>query len=248
MPLHRVFCPDTLSTGTTIALPAQAAEHVTRVLRLRAGDAITVFDGSGIDYAATIGTAARRGVMVTVGPGTRIHRESPLDLTLLQGVSRGPRMDAVIQKATELGVTRVLPVVGGRSVVRLGTDRAESRREHWQRVAIGACEQSGRSVVPSVLPPGDLTSALATLGARTRGIVLDPGGDRSLAEALAPVPALIAVAVGPEGGFSDDEISVLERAGFARVRLGPRILRTETAPVVALALIQQLAGDLARPG
>lgn len=239
----RIYTPDALRTGTTQQLPASAAAHVTRVLRLAAGDPITLFDGTGMDYDAVLKVVARGGVSAAVGNGRQLDRESPLAVTLLQGISRGPRMDTVVQKATELGVRALQPVLADRSVVRLDTERAGSRLAHWQRIVISACEQCGRSVLPEVLPPRSLDEALAALSPGTVGLTLDPRGHEALGELLGAT-SQVALAIGPEGGFTEDEIRRLTAAGFRGLRLGPRILRTETAPLAALAILQYARGDL----
>jgi len=239
----RIHTPAILRTGTTQQLPESAAVHVTRVLRLAAGDPITLFDGTGTDYEAVLKVVARSGVVAQVGRGHVVERESPLAVTLLQGISRGPRMDTVMQKATELGVHRLQPVQTGRSVVRLDAERAEARREHWQRIVISACEQCGRSILPEVLPARPLGEALQLLAPGTVGLTLDPRGSAGLDE-LVGTSSTVALAIGPEGGFTDEEVQTLIKAGFRGLRLGPRILRTETAPLAALAILQFARGDL----
>ena len=239
----RIYTPDALRTGITHTLAEAAAVHVTRVLRLAAGDPITLFDGSGMDYDAVLRIVARTGVSVEVGTSRRVDRESPLAITLLQGVSRGPRMDLVMQKATELGVRIVQPVLAERSVVRLDAERGQTRRSHWQRIVISSCEQCGRSVVPEIRPARSLDEALACLEPDTVGLTLDPEGSGQLGELLGQANR-VALAVGPEGGFTGNEIRTLTQAGFRGLRLGPRILRTETAPLAALAILQYAGGDL----
>jgi len=239
----RIYTPAPLRTGTTHALSESAAVHVTRVLRLAAGDPITLFDGSGMDYDVILKIVARSGVSVEVGTGRNVARESPLDVTLLQGLSRGPRMDTVMQKATELGVRIIQPVLAERSVVRLDALRSQTRLEHWQRIVISACEQCGRSIVPEIRPAKMLDEALAGVGPDTVGLTLDPAGIAPLAQLLGTATR-VALAVGPEGGFTEAEIRTLTLAGFRGLRLGPRILRTETAPLAALAILQYARGDL----
>lgn len=217
--------------------------HATRVLRLASGDAITLFDGSGREYPAVIRVAARTGLTVDIGAGTRVDRESPLRITLLQGISRGPRMDTVMQKATELGVAVLQPVLAERSVVRLDPDRSSTRLEHWRRIVISACEQCGRTVLPEVREPCTLSAAVAALPPDTTGLTLHPAAARHL-PGLCGEASSVALAIGPEGGFDPGEIATLERAGFEGVSLGPRILRTETAPLAALAILQFARGDL----
>jgi 16S rRNA (uracil1498-N3)-methyltransferase len=243
----RIYTPEALRTGITQTLPESAAVHVTRVLRLAAGDPITLFDGSGMDYDAILRIVARTGVSVEVGTGRRVDRESPLAITLLQGVSRGLRMDTVMQKATELGVTAVRPVLAERSVIRLDPGRSQARRSHWERIVISACEQCGRSIVPDVRSACSLDEALAGLETGTIGLTLDPQGEGQLGPLLG-TSKRVALAIGPEGGFSENEIRMLTQAGFRGLRLGPRILRTETAPLAALAILQYARGDLGEKG
>ena len=243
MPRPRIYTPAALRTGTTHTLPESAAAHVTRVLRLAAGDPITLFDGSGADYDAVLRVAARSGVSAEIGERRDVHRESPLAVTLLQGISRGARMDTVMQKATELGVRIIQPVLAERSVVRLDAERSQSRLEHWQRIVISACEQCGRSMLPEVRPPRSLSDTLASLEPDTVGLTLDPAGKATL-DQLVGNTSRVALAIGPEGGFTGKEIEALARAGFRGMRLGPRILRTETAPLAALAILQFARGDL----
>jgi 16S rRNA (uracil1498-N3)-methyltransferase len=239
----RIYTPAQLSSRTTHTLPESAAGHVTRVLRLAVGDAITLFDGSGKDYDAVLRVVARGEVSAEVGEGRDVERESPLAVTLLQAVSRGPRMDTVIQKATELGVRVVQPVLAERSVVRLDAERGQGRLDHWQRIVISACEQCGRSVLPDVLAPRSLHEGLTALEPGTVGLTLDPQGDGGLDE-LVGTAKRVALAIGPEGGFTENEIRELTRAGFRGLSLGPRTLRTETAPLAALAILQYACGDL----
>lgn len=239
----RFYSPTPLKAGSRLALPEAVATHVTRVLRLAAGDPITLFDGSGSDFDAVIEVARRTELTVTVGTGLPVDRESPLRVLLLQGVSRGARMDTVMQKATELGVHAIQPVYTRRTVVRLDPERGENRLQHWQRVVISACEQCGRSTVPVVHPPLHLADAVAALPGEMARLQLDPVGEASLAQLVGDASA-VALAIGPEGGFTPDERALLARAGFGALRLGPRILRTETAPLAALSILQFARGDL----
>lgn len=243
MQCPRIYTPEALHSGTTISLPESAAIHVARVLRLAAGDPITLFDGSGVDHDATLGVVARSGVTAVVGTARPGVGESPLAVTLLQGISRGPRMDTVMQKATELGVRAIQPVLTERSVVRLDGERAHARRIHWQRIVVSACEQCGRSTLPDVLTPATLDDVLARLASGTVGFTLDPQGAGRV-EALVGSAGSVALAVGPEGGFTEAELGMLATAGFRGLRLGPRIMRTETAPLAALAILQYACGDL----
>jgi 16S rRNA (uracil1498-N3)-methyltransferase len=241
--LSRVYLEAALVTGTEVALPASAANHVARVLRLRAGAPIVAFDGSGLDFHCEIAAVEGDWVRVRVGEATEGRRESPLAVTLVQAVSRGERMDLTLQKATELGVRAVVPVFSTRSVVRLDERQAAAKLRHWQAVVTSACEQSGRSVLPRVHAPLDLARYLTESPRDGLRLVPSPGAPESLA-GLGGTPERAELLVGPEGGFEESELLSAERAGFRPVRLGPRVLRTETAGIVALAVLQALWGDL----
>mgnify|MGYP002784448578 CR=1 FL=1 len=239
----RIYSDVALGPGPGFALPAAAAAHVARVLRLGAGDPITLFDGTGMDFPATIESAGKRGVTVTVAPGQPVARESPLAITLLQGIGRGPRMDLVLQKATELGVAAIRPLLTARTVVRLDADRTEQRRQHWQRILVSAAEQCGRATLPRLHAPADLATALAAESGTPWRFVLDPAAAPGLPAGIAGARAA-AILIGPEGGLDPAERALVAAHGFAGLRLGPRILRTETAPLAALSILQFLAGDL----
>jgi len=241
--LSRVYCDAALVAGTEVALPSSAANHVARVLRLRTGAPLVAFDGSGRDYRCEILAVEGKRVRVRVGESAVGRRESPLAVTLVQAVSRGERMDLTLQKATELGVCAVVPVFSTRSVVRLDERQAAAKLRHWQAVVTSACEQCGRSVLPRVHAPLDLGRYLAESPRDGLRLVPSPGAPESLA-GLADKPERVELLVGPEGGFEESELLSAERAGFRPVRLGPRVLRTETAGMVALAVLQALWGDL----
>lgn len=240
--IPRVFV-DQAVAGGSLRLAADAAAHLVRVLRLRPGADVVLFDGSGTEYPGRVRAATRRSVDIDVGPGTSTDRESPLVLTLLQGVCRAERMDFVVRKATELGVAAIRPVLAGRSVVRLDAERAARRLAHWRAIVVSACEQCGRSYLPELLEPLPLAEALAA-HAGAVGVLLDPDAATG-ADALAPPGAApLALLVGPEGGLTQAERAVARAAGFTGIRLGPRILRTETAALVGIALLQARFGDL----
>jgi 16S rRNA (uracil1498-N3)-methyltransferase len=244
--LTRVYLEASLASGARVTLAGNAASHITRVLRLRVGEALTVFNGQGGEYAAVVDAAHGGAVTVTVGEHRPIERESPLALTLAQGVSRGERMDLVVQKATELGAVRLAPLLTERSVVRLDARQAERKRSHWRAIAVGACEQSGRNRVPEVVAPLTLREFLRAPpapGAGALQLLLSPAGQRSLAELQGPLRA-VTVLIGPEGGLEAAEHAGAVAAGFVPVRVGPRVLRTETAAIVAVALLQRQFGDL----
>jgi len=240
--LTRIYVAAPLAAQTSAQVDGTAAGHITRVLRLRPGDAVTAFDGSGAEFEARLQSVTRAGAMLEIGARTEVQRESALTITLVQGVSRGERMDWVVQKATELGVTHIVPVFTARSVVRLGADQAESRRRHWLAIAIAACEQCGRNRLPSLAAPLALIEWLRSAVPAGGRFVLSPHGPLRVRD-LAPMPALT-VLIGPEGGLADEEEMAAKAAGFEPLRLGPRILRTETAAVAALAALQQQLGDL----
>jgi 16S rRNA (uracil1498-N3)-methyltransferase len=242
MRLSRVFVEAPLGRGAQVTLTGSAAAHVSRVLRLRAGDGLTLFNGTGGEFAATIAGIARDAVTVAVGEARCGERESPLTLTLAQGISRGERMDLVVQKATELGVTTLAPLLTERSVVRLDAAQAARKSEHWRAIALAACEQSGRNRPPRLLPPAPLGEFLRAGSAATK-LLLSPAAALRLAEVPRPAGE-VQVLIGPEGGLTDEEQARAQAAGFLGVRLGPRVLRTETAAIAALALLQREFGDL----
>jgi 16S rRNA (uracil1498-N3)-methyltransferase len=236
----RFFIPPafaSLAPGARIALPDAAAHHAARVLRLAAGDAVTLFDGRGGEYAAVI-TLASRQVEVKLSAFDAVEREGPFPVELVQGISSGDRMDFTVQKAVELGAASIRPVVAERSVVKLAGERAEKRVAHWQQIAIAACEQCGRNRVPEVRAIQALDRFLAEPGAPLRLLLSPRSGTllRSLPKPSVPVQLLI----GPEGGFSDGEERAAMAMGYAPVNLGVRVLRTETAALGALAAMSAL--------
>jgi 16S rRNA (uracil1498-N3)-methyltransferase len=239
----RVHVEQTLAAGTEVSITGQAVEHVGRVLRMQAGDAITLFNGDGNDYASHLVEAGKRELRVAVESAVPAGKESPLSLVLVQGVARGDKMDFIMQKATELGVAAIVPVTTERSEVKLDAGRAEKRRAHWQAVVVGACEQSGRAVVPLVLPTIALPAWLASLGEDGRQRLALMPGDGGRVGSLALGRAGAYLVVGPEGGLGQRDAEALASAGFTGLQLGPRILRTETAGLAALAALQSLYGD-----
>lgn len=244
MRLTRVHVPQALAPGGEIVLPESAAAHLTRVLRLGVGDACLVFNGDGHDYAAEITGVGKREARLRIGAATAVERESPLRLVLLQGVARGEKMDLILQKATELGVHAVVPAWSQRSEVRLDESRAAKRLDHWRGVVASACEQCGRAVVPPVAPPVALATAAGALPAGSRRFLLDPAGSHRLPALALEPDAAVVLAVGPEGGWSPLDREQLQAAGFEGLRLGPRVLRTETAGLAAIAALQARFGDL----
>ena len=245
MRLNRVYVEGPLLSGKRVKLEGSAASHITRVLRLRVGAALILFDGAGGEYEASIDKAHGGEVIVAVGAQQAIERESPLKLTLAQGVSRGERMDLVVQKATELGVAQLVPVLTERSVVRLTAQQSDRKMNHWRAIAIAACEQCGRNRLPAVAAPLALRDFLkgdAGTSSDTR-LLLSPVGTAALNDVPRPSGG-VTVLIGPEGGLTDEEEHAAVTAGFVALRLGPRVLRTETAAIAALALLQRAFGDL----
>jgi 16S rRNA (uracil1498-N3)-methyltransferase len=244
MRIPRVHVPQALDPGREILLPEQAGEHLARVLRLERGHPLILFNGDGREYDATLASLAKRAVSAEVAAVRVIDRESPLPLTLAQGIARGEKMDWILQKATELGAARIVPLVTERTEVRLDEERAERRMHHWTQVIAGACEQSGRTQLPELDPPQRLERWLETLGNQAGlRLALGPGGELTV-RTLPPLANGAILCVGPEGGLSDHDVAVLKQGGFAALGLGPRILRTETAGIAALAALQALHGDL----
>jgi 16S rRNA (uracil1498-N3)-methyltransferase len=242
--LRRVYVDAPLAAGTRVTLEGSAAHHVTRVLRLRVGEALTLFNGQGGEYAAGIDRAHQGTVTVSVGAFSDEERESPLKVTLAQGISRGERMDFVVQKATELGVARIVPLLTERSVVKLDAHQADRKWNHWRAIAIAACEQSARNRLPEVRPPATLSAFLkdkAQASAHSARLLLSPAGEKRMADIDAPRE--VTVLIGPEGGLAHEEQDAAIEAGYIPVRMGPRVLRTETAALAALALLQREFGD-----
>ncbi|WEN16292.1 16S rRNA (uracil(1498)-N(3))-methyltransferase [Rhodanobacter sp. AS-Z3] len=239
----RIHVDQPLGISQELQLPAQAAEHVGRVLRMNAGDPLTLFNGDGHDYVGVIVALGKRELTIKVDAKLAVQNESPLPLTLAQGVARGEKMDLIVQKATELGAVRIVPLLTERSEVKLDPARAEKRLAHWRAVAASACEQCGRARLPEITPAQPLTAWLSGLP-----------NDDALRLALLPEAQLSArelrfgsagglLVIGPEGGLGERDIGALNQARFVGLRLGPRILRTETAGLAAMAALQALHGD-----
>ncbi|MEN8169971.1 MAG: 16S rRNA (uracil(1498)-N(3))-methyltransferase [Pseudomonadota bacterium] len=238
----RIFHPESLSANSRIALDANAARHVGRALRLTVGDELILFDGHGSEYPAHIIELGKRELWVECGEKRDHSCESPLHITLVQGVSRGERMDYTIQKAVELGVSRIAPVATERSVVNLKGDRLQKRMEHWRGVIISACEQCGRNTLPELLPLVSLDEWLCQ-PPEGRGLLLDHRAKNGVF-GLELGGDACTLLIGPEGGLTEKEREITVAAGYQGMRLGPRILRTETAALTALAAIQSRWGDL----
>lgn len=240
MSAPRFYLDQPLAPGARLTLPPGPARHAVRALRLAVGDAITLFNGRGGEYAARIERIQKDEVAVSVTGFADVECESRLRVMLAQGISSGERMDYTLQKAVELGVAAIQPIAARRSVVKLAGERADKRVAHWQGVVASACEQCGRNQLPPVAAPLTLAAWLADAGGRL--LFLSPLADARLADLGAPT-AMDCLVAGPEGGFEADEIAALHAAGAIPVRLGPRVLRTETAALAALAAMQTLWGD-----
>jgi 16S rRNA (uracil1498-N3)-methyltransferase len=240
--LTRVYVEEKLAAGKSLVIEGSAANHIMRVLRSREGDAVTLFDGSGGEYGARITGFRRDSVQVEVQEHRDVERESRLDLTLAQGISRGERMDWVMQKATELGVARIVPVITERTIVKLDEKQSARKVEHWRGIVIAACEQSGRNRVPEVAAPCAFYEVLRKDDRAGHKLLLSPLGRLNARELTLTGPATLLV--GPEGGLSENEHELAVDAGFEQVRMGPRVLRTETAAIAALTILQHDFGDI----
>lgn len=242
-PLSRMYFSGALEVHGAGCISPQQAHHLTHVLRLSAGDTLTLFDGNGAEYDALVESIGKAGIAFRVLEQRNVSRESALDIRIAQGISSGERMDYTVQKAVELGVRLLQPLATQRSVVRLDTHRAVRRVAHWQAVAAAACEQSGRNHLPHIAPVMPLDAWLAQArGHAALRLALSPLAERRLTD-LAQPPGTVWLLVGPEGGFTDEELQAAQSVGFVTVRLGPRILRTETAAIAAVAAMQALWGD-----
>jgi 16S rRNA (uracil1498-N3)-methyltransferase len=241
-PPPRLYLPGEIPPHGVCQVPPDASHHVSHVLRLAAGDAVTAFDGRGNEFDATIARVSKHGVVLNVGEPRPVSRESPLEVTLAQGISSGDRMDYTVQKAVELGVRVIQPLATERSVVRLDPERAAKRIAHWQAIVVASCEQCGRNYVPPVLPVAPLGAWLGSLPPAALRMTLAPGARARLAELEQPQGPIVLLA-GPEGGLTPREHEDTVASGFTPIRLGPRVLRTETAAVAALSAMQILWGD-----
>ncbi|MDZ7769041.1 MAG: 16S rRNA (uracil(1498)-N(3))-methyltransferase [Woeseiaceae bacterium] len=246
MTSRRLYIDQPLTAGQTLIIDGEPARYIGRVLRCRPGQTIVLFDGGGSEFPSVIETIARKGITFRIGDAVHRNVESPLALRLMQGLSRGERMDTVIQKATELGVHRLSPLDCEFSVVHLDDRRADRRTRHWRGICQSACEQCGRNTLPVLDAPATFAGAIADSGGQATRLLLHPGAAQSMQD-IAPSTE-VTLLIGPEGGFSDSELAQADEAGFKRVSLGPRTLRTETAAIAAIALAQALWGDLSVNG
>lgn len=242
MPIPRLFQNIALRQGETLTLTLGAAHYLGQVRRVREGDSVIVFNGEGGEYLAKVLEIKKEKLTILLLSYQAVNKESPLRLELAQGIARGEKMDLIIQKAVELGAQKIIPLFTERSNVKLDAEKGEKRRQHWQAVVVSACEQSGRAFVPEVALPQGLPQWLK--GFQGRGLTLSPDGMDSISRFEISANQALTLLVGPEGGLSEAEVSLAKQKNFQPLRLGPRILRTETAALTALAALQARFGDL----
>lgn len=241
MRIPRFYEPQPLTEDSEVNLSDSVVQHVSRALRMRPGDALILFNGDGCEYQAELTEVAKRNACARITGVTTPARVSPLNVTVGQAVSRGERMDYAVQKATELGMNQLVPLFTERCEVRLNNERQDKRRQHWQQVAISACEQSLRCDLPEISEPQSLNDWLSTVEADLK-LVLHHHTEQPLGDF--DKPASVALLIGPEGGLSEAEVELALSKGFKPVAFGPRVFRTETAPIAALSVLQYLWGDL----
>lgn len=241
MRIPRIYTPQVLVSGQTLQLDEGPSHHIGKVLRMQPGRELVLFNGDGGEYTATITEVGKRQVAVNISGFSAGDRESPLHIELAIGISRGERMDWVLQKATELGVSKITPLFTERTEVKLKGDRQDKKSDHWQQIVISACEQCQRNRLPAISAPLSLQEFLPAVIAEHK-YVLHHRTEKSLASQQPP--ASICLLIGPEGGLSELEIQQAEAAGFNALALGPRVFRTETAPIAAISVLQYLWGDL----
>ncbi|MEZ5493078.1 MAG: 16S rRNA (uracil(1498)-N(3))-methyltransferase [Pseudomonadales bacterium] len=241
MRITRLYVAQPLAAGSEMLLPADAAHHIGVVLRAKVGQAVVLFDGHGVEARARISDCTRKQVAVHIDSVEQVNRESPLHIHLAIGVSRGERMEFVLQKSTELGVATITPLLCERSEVRLSDERWQKKNEQWQKIIVSACEQSGRAHIPQLHAPMDLSGCLAADNSERR-FVLHHRSDGVLS-AQQETPRSVLLLIGPEGGLSVAEINTALAANCRALTLGPRVLRTETAPLAAISVLQAHWGD-----
>lgn len=239
----RIYHSEHISTESTLSLEADAANHVGRVLRMQTGQELILFNGDGFDYSAEITATSKKNVEVAITGQTQVNNESPLSLHLAQGISRGDKMDFTIQKSVELGITEITPIFTERCGVKLSGERLQKKHAQWQKIAISACEQSGRSIVPVIHPPITIREFLSQQTSQLK-LNLHPRATTNIKGLDCPSEGIRFI-IGPEGGLDDNEIELAGNAGYTDVLLGPRVLRTETAALTLLAALQLQFGDLA---
>jgi len=240
MRIPRIFTEQNLLSGEHIELEESASHHLSKVLRMQAGRELILFNGAGGEFAATIHEVSKKYVTVSIGEHTIDNRESPLELDLAIGISRGERFEWVLQKATELGVTKITPLITERTEVKTGGDRQEKMQDRWQQILISACEQSQRNLLPKLSTPIQISDWLPNVTSDLRFVLHHRDSKTLPAEQK---PQSVTLLIGPEGGLSESEIELALAKNFNALTLGPRVLRTETAPVAAISLVQYLWGD-----
>lgn len=240
MRIHRIYTCEQLAPDQMVVLDAASSHYLARVLRVVVDQPLVLFNGDGYDYAATVEKASKSGILAQISARLPAKAESPLHTTLVQSLARGERTDYALQKATELGLSVFQPVESARTEVRLKPEKLETRMTHWQKIMISACEQCGRARLPELRPPMDLAEWAAAESSDLK-LLLNPAAEQPLAQL--GLSSAVQILVGPEGGFEDQELDLLQRCGVRSVSLGPRILRTETAGPTALAIMQAMAGD-----
>lgn len=238
----RIYQPGSYQCGDLFALSPEASQHVAVVLRMQVGEQLTLFCGDNREFAATIEVVKKKQVMVVIDAVTEINKESPLTIHLAQAISKGERMELVMQKAVELGVSSITPIISERCVVKLDQERMSKKLHQWQAIVIAACEQSGRNTVPMVHQPLTLERYVHEESAQLK-LMLHPGGNKNWRD-YTFAQQNVALLIGPEGGLSDVEVQRAGAQGFQPLSLGPRILRTETAAITVLSVLQAVAGDL----
>jgi len=243
MPIPRLFQNLALREGETLTLSLNATHYLAHVRRLQEGDSLLIFNGEGGEYQAQVLQIKKEKLTLKLGLYQEVKNEPELHLELAQGIARGEKMDLIIQKAVELGIKKIIPLFTERSTVKLESDKREKRRQHWQSVAISACEQSGRAWVPSVILPQNLSAWLKDF--QGQGLTLSPASTNRVSQLEIPKDRHLTLLVGPEGGLSEAEVCLAEQKKFLALNLGPRILRTETAALVAITALQTRFGDLA---
>lgn len=238
----RSYIDAPLAPGAELALPETIGNHIVRVLRLKTGDAFNLFNGDGKDYPAEITAIDKKGATARILSCHAVNTESPLNIHLYQSIARGEKMDWILQKATELGVAAFTPMVSDRTEVKLDSERSDKKLNHWLGVIRSACEQSGRACLPAVHAPVSINQLNGAVKL-DQAYYLDPEAADGINGLVLDTASDLTLAIGPEGGFSDRDIRLLQTAGFKGLRIGPRVLRTETAGIAAIAALQSRFGD-----
>ena len=239
MRTHRFYTAIDLAENTSVDLPSEAAHHCTHVLRCKVGDKLTVFNGDGVDYLATIALIEKKRCQIKISNNIDPQNESPLKIHLIQGIARGDKMDLIIQKVVELGVSEITPLFTDRCNVKLDGKRLDKKLLHWNKIVISACEQSGRAIIPKLHHPISINQIAKN---DSCSVYLQPTAAKNFVDLV--INQSVTLLIGPEGGFSDSDLRHLDLAGCEAVKIGPRILRTETTGLSAISILQSLFGDL----